>query len=226
MILRRIRRWARGYNRDKRYSPIGVAFHWIVAGLVVFQLWWGWRAGRLPVGPDKLDAYQVHSAVGLVILVLMLLRTAWRTMMAPGPINDADKPGWQSAVAHITHYAFYAALILLPLSGWAMVSATASEQPLKFGGVLPWPLLPFQELSMHARWAIELWAEWLHFILVSILVLAIPAHVGAALWHHFHHRHDVLEGMLPGVTELEEDVRKALSHKPTRRRSRRASAHG
>ncbi|WP_269717038.1 cytochrome b [Caulobacter sp. NIBR2454] len=217
-----LKRWVKGYNRRRRYSPVGVAFHWVVAALVLFQLWWGWRTGRLPVGPDKLDAYQLHSAVGLVILVIMLLRTAWRTMMAPGPINDADAPGWQSVIAHLTHYMFYVALILLPISGWAMVSATAAEQPLRFGGVLPWPMLPFHELSLPTRWAIEMWAERIHFALVVMLVLAIPAHVGAALWHHFHYKHDVLEGMLPGVTELEEDVRKALMHKKKRRRSRLA----
>lgn len=226
MMFQNLRRWARGYNRKRRYSPIGVAFHWLVAGLVIFQLWWGWWIGRMPVGPDKLDAYGAHGAVGLVILVLMLLRTVWRTMMAPGPINDADKPGWQSTVAHITHYAFYIALILLPLSGWAMMSATAVEQPLKLGGIVPWPPLPFQELPMQIRWGVELWAERVHFTLVAILVLAIPAHVGAALWHHFHHRHDVLEGMLPGITELEEDVKQALSHRPPRPRSRRASTAG
>ena len=37
-----IRRWAVSYTEHGKYSPVGVWFHWIMAGLVLFQLGSGW----------------------------------------------------------------------------------------------------------------------------------------------------------------------------------------
>jgi cytochrome b561 len=202
MIVERIRHWARGHTRQRRYSPVGIAFHWTMAALILFQLWWGWRISRLPVGYDKLEAYEVHSQVGLPILILTLMRMAWR-LMIPGPINDADKPGWQSVAAHATHYAFYVCLIGLPLSGWAMLSATAGEQELSLAGVLPWPQLPFSSLTPEQRWSIEAWAELIHFGFIIAIVLLIAVHAGAALKHELFNRDDVLDGMLPGLATLQ-----------------------
>ncbi|MFC3079683.1 cytochrome b [Phenylobacterium terrae] len=225
MIVDKLRHWARGHTREGRYSPVGVAFHWLVASLILFQLWWGWRTSRLPVGYEKLEAYEVHSQVGLAIFVLTLLRMVWRAMV-PGPINDADKPGWQSRAAHLTHYALYVALIGLPLSGWAMLSATAAEQPLSVAGVAPWPHLPFSELSPAQRWAIEAWAEQIHFGFIVFILVLLPLHIGATLKHEIVNRDDVLSGMLPGIRWLERQLARAPKRIARALRPRRASDAG
>jgi cytochrome b561 len=188
-----------------------VIFHWTVAGLILFQIWWGWRTGRLPVGYEKLEAYEVHSQAGLLIFVLTLLRMTWR-LMIPGPVNDADKPGWQSRAAHLTHVALYACLLGLPLSGWAMLSATAREQDLSVAGVAPWPQLPLGMLPEAYRWVIEAWAEQVHFGFIILLLVLIPLHVGATVKHEFVDRDDVLRGMLPGVRRLERALSAAPRH--------------
>ncbi len=224
-MIRRLRHWARGHTRKRRYTPVGVAFHWTVAALVVFQLWWGWRAGQAPVGADKLDAYAVHGHIGLLLLVLTLLRIGWR-MMVPGPYNDADKQGLQTVFAHATHYVFYICLLGLPLSGWAMVSATAPDQPLRIAGVIPWPMMPFHDLPPPTRWAVEAASEWVHFGFIVTLLVLIPLHAGAALYHHFVHRHDVLTGMVPGLATLEKRLRAGQPRKPKARRSAPRPAAG
>jgi len=197
-MIGRLRAWAdRRHTQHGRYTPVGMTFHWLMAALVVFQFAWGWRTSRLPVGPDKLDAYLVHAQAGLAILVLALLRIAWRTVV-PGPENDADKPGWQSGAAHLTHLAFYVCFLALPISGWLMLSATGPELPLSLAG-LPWPHLPLDAFPRSQRWRIEEWAETAHGLLVWALGLLVLAHVGAALKHHFLDRDDVLAGMTPGV---------------------------
>lgn len=217
-MIGRLRRWARGHTGRKRYSPVGQAFHWTVAALVVFQLWWGWRTGRLPVGYDKVEAYQLHVQIGLLILGLTALRMVWR-LMVPGPVNDADKPGWRSTAAHVTHYVFYVCLVGLPLSGWAMLSATARAAPVPVAGPLSLPLMPFQSLSTPTLWAIEHWTEQLHFALVLTLVILIPIHAGAALTHHFLHSHDVLTAMLPRLPTWP-----AAKGRPPRKAGRRSPA--
>lgn len=190
--------WAAGHHDEGRYSPVGIAFHWVMALLVFFQLGWGWWMGRLPVGAVKVGAYDVHFAVGVLMLILVIGRLSWR-LMAPDLVNDADKPGWESTAARITHYVFYTCLFGLPLTGWAMVSATARNLELQAVGIIPWPLLPLQDLSNTRLWAIEAAAEWMHWGLVVTLVLMIPIHAGAALKHHLIDRDDVFHAMLPVV---------------------------
>lgn len=202
-MIRQLREWAHPHARKGRYSPIGITFHWTMAALITFQLWWGWRTSRIGVGPDKLDAYEVHAAFGLLILILAMLRALYR-IVVPGPINDADKPGWQRTAAHLTHYAFYLLFFALPLSGWAMLSATGTDIELSLFG-LPWPHLPLDTLTRETRWRIEEWAEEVHWLAVWGMLLLIPAHVGAALKHYFWDRDDVLSGMAPVLEELGDD---------------------
>jgi cytochrome b561 len=174
-----------------------------MAFLVMFQIGWGYYTSWLPAGGDKLFGYQVHSAVGLPILLLALARFGWR-LMIPGPQNDADTQGWQSQAAYAIHYVFYIAFFGLPLSGWAMWSSIAEPGPLYLAGVIPWPQLPFDQMPLTLRWKIMDVAEDVHHILVLTLLAAIPLHIGAALKHHFWDRHDVLRGMLPEIPDAED----------------------
>jgi cytochrome b561 len=201
-MIERLRAWAREYTEQDRYSPVGVAFHWIMAALVLFQLGWGWYSGMVAVGGDKVAAYQLHAEIGLLILVLALLRMVWRIMI-PDPINDADTQGWKTSVAHATHIIFYICFFGLPLSGWAMWSALGEAEPLAIAGLIPWPPLPLDSLPTHLQWMVLDWAEDVHAILIVTLLVLIPLHVGAALKHHFWDRDDVLEGMLPDVPDAE-----------------------
>lgn len=194
-MIAAIRRWAAAHTAQRRYSPVGVAFHWIMAALVTFQMYWGWHMGRIPVGPDKLEGYSLHSQIGLAMLVLAGARLLWR-MLVPGPDNDADRLGWQTKLAYITHGLFYICFFGLPLSGWAMWSALGDGPPLDLLGVA-WPQMPFHDLPVAIQWAILDWAEGIHALLVLLLLVMVPIHAGAALKHHFWDKHDVLIGMLP-----------------------------
>lgn len=223
-MLEQLRAWAREHTEQDRYSPVGVAFHWIMAALVLFQLGWGFYTSWAAPGGDKLFAYQVHSAVGLPILILALLRGAWR-LVIPGPENDADTLGWQSIAAHVTHWLFYIAFFGLPLSGWVMWSALAAPGPLYMAGVLPWPQVPLDSLDIGTRFVILDLAEDVHAALIVLLLVLIPGHAGAALKHHFWDRHDVLRGMLPEIPDWE-DPRPDSQHKPREPRSPQGSGAG
>lgn len=211
-MIERLRAWARTHTDRDRYSPVGVAFHWVMAFIVLFQLGWGWYTGFVMPGGDKLHAYQVHSAAGLPILILAIGRLIWR-LIIPGPENDADTQGWQTQVAHLIHYLFYLCFFGLPLSGWAMWSSVAAPGPLYLAGFLPWPQMPIEELSVEWRWTILDLAEDVHHLLVWLLMVIVPLHVAAALKHHFWDRHDVLRGMLPEIPD-EEHPRAGARNKP------------
>ena len=79
--------WAAGHHDEGRYSPVAIVFHWTMAGLVFFQLGWGWWMGRLPVGGAKAAAYDVHFAIGLLMLMLVIGRLSWRLAAPRGRRN-------------------------------------------------------------------------------------------------------------------------------------------
>jgi cytochrome b561 len=213
-MIRGIRRWAKRHTHKGRYTPVGIAFHWVMAALVLFQLIYGWAMERFPVGGDKLAAYRLHSEIGLTLLLLALLRFVWRAIV-PGPINDADTPGWQATAASITHVLFYALFALLPLSGWAMWSALQPPEPLSLAGAIPVPPMPFSALSSEwQRWVLA-FAEDAHALGIVGLALLVPLHVGAALKHHFWDRHDVLEGILPEIPDSSSHPARQ-KHEPTK----------
>jgi len=201
-MIRAIREWALRHTAERRYSPVGQVFHWMMAALVTFQLGWGWYMSRLPVGGGKLRGYEIHAEIGLLILILAIGRLIWR-LIVPGPLNDADDLGWQTHAARLIHVLFYISFFALPLSGWAMWSALGGEEPLSVAGIIPWPQMPFHAVPVPVQWFVLDWAETIHTLLVVLLAVMIPLHVGAALKHHFWSRHDVLRGMLP---ELPEDA--------------------
>ena len=201
-MIRQLQEWSRSYRERGKYTPVGTAFHWIMAAAVTYQLVGGWVMQRYLVGPDKLEAYRLHTEVGLSLLALGVARLLWR-MIVPGPINDADNQGWKTTVAHAIHIAFYALFAVLPLSGWMMWSAIQPAEPLYLAGVIPVPNMPFHNLSPEWQFWIMDRALWVHVAGVIMLSLLVPGHALAAIKHHFWDKDDVLKGMLPEIVDSE-----------------------
>ena len=201
-MIRRLREWSDSHTAEGRWSPVAITFHWTMAALVLFQLVWGWWTSGIPVGGDKVAAYQLHANAGLLILLLAVLRAIWR-LMIPGPVNDADEPGWEHQVSRVTHFLFYIFIVGLPLSGWLMLSATAPEMQLMLGGVIPAPRLPVGTLSQEGLWQVQWAAERIHFFMIWGITFLIMGHVAAALKHYVFDKDNVLPGMLPLAHELE-----------------------
>ena len=55
---------------------------------------------ELPFSPARLKYYSWHKWAGVTILLLSLLRLAWRLTHKPPP--DVAMPGWQASAAHAT----------------------------------------------------------------------------------------------------------------------------
>lgn len=176
------------------YHPIGIFFHWLVAALVFIQLWWGWRTSALMAGYDKQDAYVIHAQIGALILIAAFLRLGWRIIapfVAPKLEQAEDLPGWQRLAAEVVHWALYALMIALPVSGLLMIASTAPETLQRALG------LNGLDLAFIQRARIEHYAETAHFIFVWSIMALMALHIGAALKHHFIDRDDVLARMIP-----------------------------
>lgn len=186
--------WAEGYHRRGLYSPIGVTFHWVMAALMIFQLGYGWYLGWLPVGGDKYVGYQTHTQVGLTIMALGTLRFFWHSQVT-GPQN-VDEASFAGRASRLLQALFYFSFFALPISGWVMWSTLPSGLPLSIAGVIPFPVLPFDQLSEGLQHSLMQWAARIHFWLVWITTLAIPGHAGAAVLHYMVKKDCVLPSML------------------------------
>lgn len=160
-----------------RYSRVAMALHWAGALLVAANVAAGyWMEGR-PRGAAKMEAFQLHMSLGVTILVLSAARLAWRLAVPPPPWPSAVAP-WQRAIASVTHACFYGLLLVLPISGWVIASASPLDLPKDWFGLVPWPDLPLATSRPTARAA-----AGAHGTLVTCLYALLVLHLAGALRH-------------------------------------------
>jgi cytochrome b561/polyisoprenoid-binding protein YceI len=175
-------------NTPSSYGSITKLLHWTIVILIITQVVLGSVADDLPNGIRKLEILAWHKSFGMLILLLALARLGWR-FANPVPAPPADMPRWQKIAALGTHRLLYVLILLQPLTGWLMSSFR--NFPVSFFGLFQWPDLVAPNPEMH-----ELFEE-IHEWLARLLVTVALVHAGAALYHHFGRRDNVLRRMLP-----------------------------
>ena len=184
-----------------RYSIVAIVLHWLIAVAIFILLGLGFYMTGLPdsAAAEKLKLYQLHKSIGITVLVLSLCRLGWRLMHRPPPLPE-HLAAWEKVLARLTHGLFYVLMIVLPLSGWAMVSASPWNLPTVLYGVLDWPHLPYFSTVADKK-TMEALLKEIHEILAFGTIGLIGVHMAGALKHHFMDRDDVLARMLPFVKQ-------------------------
>ncbi len=184
----------------ERYSSVAIALHWLIALAILLQLASGlWMVGALAEKDTQMLAFQVyqwHKSLGLTVLILSLLRLFWRLSHRAPPLPDG-MTRWERIAAKGTHHLFYFLMILLPLTGWVVVSASSLGLPTLYWGLFQWPHLPLFGLEAGTKAVLERAVGEVHEFLAYATIALLVLHVGAALKHHLVDRDDVLSRMLP-----------------------------
>jgi cytochrome b561 len=175
-------------NTTREWGALSKALHWIIVLLIIIQWIIAQRADALPLGPTKVEVLGYHKSFGMTVLMLAVLRLAWR-WMNPVPTLAGVTKGWERALAHVSHFLLYALLFAMPLSGWMMSSAASFR--VSYFKLFTWPDLvqPGQELFRQL--------QDLHHLLFNVLVVVALLHIAGALKHAVIDKNDVLKRMLP-----------------------------
>ena len=104
------------------YTKTQILLHWLIAALVLFQLFFGESIAETIEAVEKgttaspFDQFfgGMHYWAGLAILALIAARL-WLRAAAGTPPPQGN--GWMATAAKLSHAIFYAVLVLMPVSG-------------------------------------------------------------------------------------------------------------
>jgi cytochrome b561 len=200
-------------NTLEAYGGVSMLFHWATAAafitsyvIVYYVIWFVDPEtsikpplfGVMPNADRVVPILNLHWILGVTIGFLVLPRLLWRLSgTAPQHVPGSRM---EHLAADAAHWALYALLILMPVSGYM-----TTYDPTNFGlFVIPacrdtafaeWIRtmsgLSTKELE-DVMWTVHSFlGKWVAWILVLV-------HVAAALTHHFIRHDAVLRRMLPG----------------------------
>jgi cytochrome b561 len=182
-----------GRNTAVQWGGVARALHWLMALLII-----GTSIFVLHVN-DSMPWFQStplvfityihwHKAFGLLALVLVLVRLAWRKSgVVP---QTAPLTPFEQLWSHRAHIGLYALMLAVPITGWLASSAFGSST--KVFGLFTVPGIIAKSKPLVAP------TYWAHFGLAWALLALVVVHIIAAFWHHDRRRDNVLMGMWKG----------------------------
>jgi cytochrome b561 len=162
------------------YSIYQIALHWLIAALVIFQLFFGESMTEFvdaeegePVSTLDANLAGLHYYVGISILALVAIRLPLRFWQGAPPPLDTNTA--IELAGRISHWLFYVLLVCVPVTG----------------------LLGYYVGDPYAD--IHSWAK-------PVFIGLIALHVAASLYHQFWRKDGLLTRMLRPASGLDESL--------------------
>lgn len=198
----------------RRYTNVAIILHWVIAFAIFAQVAggkWMVSAGAAATG-SVFTVFQVHKTIGLTILGLTLARIIWR-LAHPAPVLPTGMSRLEHLAASATHMGFYALLIAVPLSGWAMASVSPTGVPTFYLLLenLPFAHLPLLggEAGLAERHSAEVFLKGVHENLSLAMGLLVVVHIAAALKHQFFAKDNLIARMVLSARTSPQSAAKA-----------------
>jgi len=174
-------------NTENSYGTIAKLFHWIIAIAIISLITVGFIMSSMDPSPDKYELYGMHKASGVMVLMLIILRLIWK-FTNKAVLPPAGLPKILTLAAKAGHTTLYLFMLMMPISGVLMS---------RFGG---------HDINVFNMFVIPAVAEKnpqiagffheLHTIGIWAFIAVIVMHFGAALYHHFIRKDNVLMRMI------------------------------
>ena len=175
-------------NTSATYGSVARALHWSIALLIVFQLAVGLSFDRLSAMGYHL--MPLHKSIGVTVLALAVARVLW-WLREVKPALVSTVPAPLKPLVNAGHYALYAFMFAMPLSGWIL--SNAAGRPVNVFGLFTLPEIAAKNIAVRDAFG------QLHGFGGWLLAWLVGLHVLAALMHHFIFRDATLRRMLTGA---------------------------
>lgn len=170
-----------------RYDLVAIVLHWSIALLILAAFFLGLTVDNFPKAWEQ-DVVNTHVLIGLAVLVLTIVRVAWRVGHKPPPLPAAARG--MEKVSKLVHLFLYCLMVLVPIIG--IPTLLYRGRGIDFGLITLPPVLartpevfrPLTELHELSAYA--------------LLALAL-AHVLAAFYHQAILRDRLISRMLPSA---------------------------
>ena len=170
-------------SAPKRYHPVHVAIHWLMALLVIMMLGIGKfvMPGISPDDPQKVMMLQSHTYIGGFIALLLVIRVVLLfAVKRPAPADAGN--AFLNIIAKATHGLLYLFLLGMAASGLGLFQQV--DLPAVFSAAKPYPSNFFEYLPRMGHGL----TSWLLLALVAL-------HFGAAMYHQFIKKDNLLARM-------------------------------
>lgn len=169
-----------------QYSRRVAIIHWLTMVVVVIAWLLGHNlAGATDESRATLLGYLAHAIVGFSILLLTIVRLFFR-------INDGAPPAvgqtLMDKVSKVIHFALYAMLFIVPVSGMVTIITSDTGKALLSGDA---ELLPKEDGYK------DVFAHEVHEMLVTALIVLVVLHLMGVIKHQFIMKDGLVKRMLP-----------------------------
>jgi cytochrome b561 len=170
-----------------QYGTTAKVFHWLIVALLLVQYPIGWLMPDIHRGMKPGAAMTFHVSFGIVILILIVLRFAWRLAHPVAP--ESSLPPWQRLSSEAVHWLLYALVLAATVTGWLFASYRGWS--ISFFYLAPTPMLASENAAAGKAF------DGLHQAMEWALLVVIGIHVAVAMAHMFIYRDRIMQRMLP-----------------------------
>ncbi|RJE76771.1 hypothetical protein BGP78_12385 [Pseudoalteromonas sp. MSK9-3] len=163
------------------YSWSYKLLHWLSAVLIILMCF-----ALVGFNPKMSDADRSvmlvgHSSIGTIITLLILIRICKRFIL------KHEQPPTRITIAQLTHYALYALMVLVPLTGY--ITANFHQLPVQL----------FGSIALNGSHDIDLFntTRFVHASCVKALIALVILHIAGALRHKLVLKDNTLYTMRP-----------------------------
>ena len=164
-----------------RYHPAHVVLHWLMAIMVIGAITIGMLYLDTPNTPEKIPYLQIHAVWGFILFILLVARLITRfTLKRPAPATTGN--AFLDRVAKTVHFLLYLLVIGMLISGLGMSVQANLLSVFQGQSELPADFRVFPPRIGHG-------------LTYSLLFIVIFLHIGAALYHQFILKDNLLSRM-------------------------------
>jgi len=172
-------------TNNNKYSLLNRSLHWLMSVLLLSNIAIASGMIKMTDSSDKWQMYALHKSMGMLLLFLVIIR--FISKIASAKPVDVEIKKWEKQLTNVVHYALYATMFLIPLSGYLMSSC--GGYPISMFGIS----IP-SIVSKNAQLASFYHSS--HGALVSIMLLCFALHIIGFIKHLIVDKKNLISRMM------------------------------